>query len=142
MWLLSKNRYHMKADELNDVRLESLQHERTFDEQQHDCAWENSPGLSMRRRTFLKVMGNGLAVFFTAAHSPFVLAGTGEAEESQLDAWIHIGENDQITVFTGKVEVGQNIRTSLAQIVAEELDEAVDSIEMVMGDTALTPYDR
>jgi nicotinate dehydrogenase subunit B len=133
----------MKADELTDFGLQSLQHETPFNEQQHEqLALKNSRGLSMRRRTFLKIMGNGLAVFFTAANSTVVSAGTSEAEESGLDAWIHIGENDQITVFTGKAEVGQNIRTSLAQIVAEELDVAVDSIEMVMGDTALTPYDR
>ena len=44
-------------------------------------------------------------------------------------------------VFTGKVEVGQNIRTSLAQLVAEELRVPFDSIAMVMGDTDLTPWD-
>ncbi len=37
------------------------------------------------------------------------------------DAWLHIGENDKVTVYTGKVEVGQSIRTSLSQGVAEEL---------------------
>src|SRR5690606_9318054 len=54
---------------------------------------------------------------------------------------IHIGEDNMVTVYTGKVEVGQNIRTSLAQIVAEELTVPIENIEMVMGDTALTPYD-
>ena len=44
-------------------------------------------------------------------------------------------------VFTGKVEVGQNIRTSLAQLVAEELRVPFDAITMVMGDTDLTPWD-
>ncbi len=46
-----------------------------------------------------------------------------------------------VTVFTGKVEVGQNIRTSLAQAVAEELRVPFDSITMVMGDTDLVPWD-
>ena len=46
-----------------------------------------------------------------------------------------------VKVFTGKVEVGQNIRTSLAQLVAEELRVPFDSITMVMGDTDLTPWD-
>ena len=46
-----------------------------------------------------------------------------------------------MTVFTGKVEMGQNIRTSLSQAVAEELHVAIDKIEMVMGDTQLTPFD-
>jgi isoquinoline 1-oxidoreductase len=44
-------------------------------------------------------------------------------------------------VFTGKVEIGQNIRTSLAQLVAEELRVSFDAISMVMGDTDLTPWD-
>jgi len=44
-------------------------------------------------------------------------------------------------VFTGKVEVGQNIRTSLAQLVAEELKVSFEAITMVMGDTDLTPWD-
>jgi isoquinoline 1-oxidoreductase len=98
--------------------------------------------MSLRRRTFLKLMGNGLAVLFVAANSPNVIAGTDEAGDDNLDAWIHIGENNEITLFTGKVEVGQNIRTSLAQIVSEELDAPMSMISMVMGDTALTPYDR
>jgi isoquinoline 1-oxidoreductase len=59
-----------------------------------------------------------------------------------LGAWLHIGEDGQITVFTGKAEVGQNIRTSLTQAVAEELRAPMDSITLVMADTQLTPYDQ
>src|SRR5262249_47663411 len=44
-------------------------------------------------------------------------------------------------VFTGKVEVGQGIRTSLTQVVAEELRCPPGQIRLVMADTALTPYD-
>ena len=58
-----------------------------------------------------------------------------------MDAWIHIGEDGTVNVFTGKVEVGQNIRTSLSQIVAEELMVPLSSITMIMGDTDLVPYD-
>ena len=47
----------------------------------------------------------------------------------------------QITVYTGKAEVGQNIRTSLTQVVAEELHAAPASIHLVMADTQLTPFD-
>src|SRR5439155_1943584 len=46
-----------------------------------------------------------------------------------------------VTVFTGKAEVGQNIRTSLTQVVAEELRVPVFSIRLTMADTELTPYD-
>ena len=45
----------------------------------------------------------------------------GESLPQQIDAWLHIGENGRVTAYTGKVEVGQNIRTSLSQAVAEEL---------------------
>ena len=44
-------------------------------------------------------------------------------------------------MYTGKVEVGQNIRTSLSQIVAEELMVPLSSVTMIMGDTDLVPYD-
>ena len=62
-------------------------------------------------------------------------------QPDDVDAWIHIDENGAVNVFTGKVEVGQNIRTSLSQIVAEELMVPVSSITMIMGDTDLVPYD-
>ncbi|MEJ1239398.1 molybdopterin cofactor-binding domain-containing protein [Chryseolinea sp. T2] len=96
---------------------------------------------AIRRRSFLKIMGGGLAVLFTAVNVHGE-GGVTLAEDSELESWIHIGANGQITVLTGKAEVGQNIRTSLAQIVAEELDVPMESIEMIMGDTALTPFDR
>ena len=48
-----------------------------------------------------------------------------------------------MTVFTGKVEIGQNIRTSLAQTVADELRVPLDvMVSMVMADTDLTPFDQ
>src|SRR5688572_8824775 len=95
----------------------------------------------MSRRTFLEVLGGGIAVTFTIANG---WAGTAAEKfpEDQVAAWIHIGENGLVTIYTGKAEVGQNIRTSLAQIVAEELPVPLQNIEMVMGDTELTPYDR
>ena len=65
----------------------------------------------------------------------------GQSGPQDLGAWLHIGEDGRISVYTGKAEVGQNIRTSLAQAVAEELRTPVASIHMVMADTKLTPYD-
>jgi len=105
---------------------------------------------SMNRRTFFGALGSGIAIAFTISNSLGAMltegpaAGSARAIEpdgNQLGAWIHIGENGKVTIYTGKAEVGQNIRTSLAQIVAEELNVPFDMIEMVMGDTALTPYD-
>lgn len=56
-------------------------------------------------------------------------------------AWLHVGEDDTVTAFTGKVEVGQDIRTTLAQVAAEELCMSPESVQLVMADTFLTPYD-
>ena len=58
----------------------------------------------------------------------------------EISAWLHVVENGAVTVY-GKVEMGQNIRTSLAQAVAEELRAPFHSITLIMGDTQLTPYD-
>ncbi len=70
-----------------------------------------------------------------------VAGGAGKSCRANLGAWLHIGEDGAITVFTGKTEVGQNIRTSLTQAVADELRTTPASIKLVMADTDLTPYD-
>ena len=67
--------------------------------------------------------------------------GGGRNTPQEISAWLHIDEKGQVTAYTGKVEVGQNIRTSLSQAVAEELHVPVESITMVMGDTKYCPYD-
>ena len=95
---------------------------------------------NMKRRTFFEVLGSGLAITFTLTQG--VGGALMQNTEGEVGAWIHVGENGTVTIYTGKAEVGQNIRTSLAQIVAEELHVPMDKIDMVMGDTALTPYDR
>jgi isoquinoline 1-oxidoreductase len=93
------------------------------------------------RRKFLKLFTGGIAVTFVLGSHP-LLGSDGTIPEDQLNAWLQIGEKGDVTIFTGKAEVGQNIRTSLAQLVAEELGVDIHSITMVMGDTDLTPYDR
>lgn len=96
------------------------------------------------RREFLKLCGGGLLVCLTGLPSEAQESGRGFREHElpqEISAWLHIDENGRITVFTGKVEIGQNIRTSLAQLVAEEIHAPFDSITMVMGDTDLVPWD-
>jgi nicotinate dehydrogenase subunit B len=99
------------------------------------------------RRDFFRVLGGGIAVFL-------VLKGEkarGQAQEGparfrehlpqDLGAWLHISPGGAVTVYTGKAEMGQNIRTSLTQAVAEELRAPLDSIRLVMADTEVTPFD-
>jgi CO/xanthine dehydrogenase Mo-binding subunit len=99
------------------------------------------------RRDFFKFLGAGIFVACAATKTAaFQESGKnrrrGEDDlPRELDAWLHVGDNGEITVFTGKVEVGQNIRTSLSQAVAEELCVPIACIHLVMGDTQLVPFD-
>lgn len=110
--------------------------------EQYELKAEPAYKFSMDRRTFFQLVGSGLAVTFSLGNGLASSLVNPLPPEDQLAAWIHIGEDGVVKIFTGKAEVGQNIRTSLAQIVAEELNVGMEKIQMVMGDTALTPYDR
>ncbi len=98
------------------------------------------------RRDFFRFLGAGIFVACAASKAAaFQESGRrGGSEDNlpqEIDAWLHIGESGEITAFTGKVEVGQNIRTSLSQAVAEELHVPLESVRLVMGDTELVPFD-
>src|ERR1051325_10423461 len=56
-----------------------------------------------------------------------------------LDAWIRIDADGKITIFTGKAELGQGIKTALIQVAAEEMVVPPEAIHLVTADTALTP---
>jgi nicotinate dehydrogenase subunit B len=99
------------------------------------------------RRDFFKFLGAGVLIVCVlkdihAQESGGDKRGQVASLPKDIAAWLHIGEDGGVTVYTGKVEMGQNIRTSLTQAVAEELHVSVTKIQMVMGDTQLTPYDR
>jgi CO/xanthine dehydrogenase Mo-binding subunit len=99
------------------------------------------------RREFFRVLGGGVAVFLVfrqglaAQESGRRRFSFDERLPQNIGAWLHLGENGAVTVYTGKAEMGQNIRTSLTQAVAEELRVEIRSIRLVMGDTGLTPFD-
>jgi nicotinate dehydrogenase subunit B len=99
------------------------------------------------RRDFFKFLGAGVLIVCVlkdlhAQESGGDKRGQAASLPKDIAAWLHIGQDGRVTVYTGKVEMGQNIRTSLTQAVAEELRVSVTKIQMVMGDTQLTPYDR
>ena len=83
--------------------------------------------------------------------APFALSRRAEAQEDKpalpgslakaplLDSWIRVGADGHVTLFTGKAELGQGIKTALIQIAAHELAVAPATIDIVTADTARTP---
>ena len=102
-----------------------------------------TPG-TINRREFLKSVGGGVVVLFTTV--PRVTTGDTPLSQSDAEpafnAYLRIGEDGRVTCFTGKIEMGQGVITSLPQMLADELDVAVETIDMVMGDTDRCPFDR
>ncbi|MFY9151902.1 MAG: molybdopterin cofactor-binding domain-containing protein [Prolixibacteraceae bacterium] len=96
------------------------------------------------RRDFIKKLGAGLIIVFTVRN----LKAFGEEEEpdekdgkNNFNAYLRIRDDGRVECYTGKIEMGQGITTSLAQALAEELEVSLESIDMIMGDTDLCPYD-
>ena len=104
----------------------------------------------LNRRTFLKATGlAGLFLLFTSKLSARTTeksvttppAFHGAKPPEDFNAYLHIAPDGRVTCYTGKIEMGQGIQTSLQQMLAEEMDVQLDSVDIVMGDTALCPYD-
>jgi nicotinate dehydrogenase subunit B len=118
-----------------------------FEPERYELSSPPAYHFELDRREFFRILGGGVVVVLVcrsglaAQESGGTRRGFGESLPKEIGAWLHIGESGEVTVFTGKVEMGQNIRTSLTQAVAEELRVPVASIRLVMGDTDLTPFD-
>ncbi len=93
----------------------------------------------IERREFL----GGVAFLLVAAPALAQESGRrgGGNAPREIAAWIQVADNGDVTVFTGKVDFGQNNRTSLTQAVAEELRVPPAKIRLVMGDTERCPFD-
>jgi CO/xanthine dehydrogenase Mo-binding subunit len=91
----------------------------------------------MNRREFI-VSGGALIVSFSLPASAQKLPGSLD-KEALLDAWLRVGADGGITVFTGKAELGQGIKTAILQIAADQLAVEMNAIELVTADTARTP---
>lgn len=104
------------------------------------------------RRKFLKDLGY-ISVGFTLLGSclgvedPTMAAreffngklpgGIGKA--NSINAWLEILEDGSIRVLSGKVELGQGIRTAIQQMAAEELDMDLDKVQVHLAETGITP---
>jgi isoquinoline 1-oxidoreductase len=96
----------------------------------------------LNRREFVKLLGGGIIIlFFFGDRSLLEARRRGRGYPDDFNAYLRIGEDGRITCFTGKIEMGQGIVTSLAQMLADEIDVTLESVDMVMGDTSLCPWD-
>ena len=93
------------------------------------------------RRTFCKLAGGGIVVLVSVGPSALFAQDRRRLYPEDLNAYLLIGEDGRVTVFSGKIEMGQGVMTAQAQMVAEELGVALESIEMVLGDTDRCPWD-
>ncbi len=99
----------------------------------------------MKRRSFFKILGGGIIIFFNPWGALDLLSSPLPQPRTltkDYNAFLHIAEDGTVTCFTGKIEMGQGIITSLPQMMADELNVALKSIKMIMGDTDLCPYDQ
>jgi nicotinate dehydrogenase subunit B len=104
--------------------------------------YDISPGLPLSRREFIKLFGGGIVILFSVGE-PFLLEAQrrGQPLPEDFNAFLRIGEDGRVSCFTGKIEMGQGVVTSLAMMLADELEVPLDSVDMVMGDTDLCPWD-
>jgi nicotinate dehydrogenase subunit B len=103
--------------------------------------------VTISRRGFLKTSGSlvitfSLGDFVTraaaAAPQPAGAASKTVAIDA-VDGFLSIGADGRVTVFSGKVDLGTGLRTAMTQIAAEELSVPLASVEVIQGDTLLTP---
>jgi nicotinate dehydrogenase subunit B len=97
----------------------------------------------LERREFIKLLGPGIYFLFSIDDCLFAQQSRGMAGgyPEDFNAYLRIAEDGKVSCYTGKVELGQGIIAALAQMLAEELEVSFGSVQMVMGDTMLCPWD-
>ena len=98
----------------------------------------------MKRRSFVKLLGGGIFIFFQPwdiFNVSDLAVPQGRSLPKDYNAFLQIAEDGTVSCFTGKIEMGQGAITSLAQMMADELNVPLEKVKMVMGDTDLCPYD-
>jgi nicotinate dehydrogenase subunit B len=93
------------------------------------------------RRALLQASG-ALVVTFSLPFGPAMAQAAVETKTvspDRVDAFLAITADGLVTVYSGKVDLGTGVRTAMAQIAAEELDVPLNHVNVIEGDTALTP---
>ena len=100
---------------------------------------ENS-NATISRRNFLRISGITAAGLCLAFHFPalaqsaaIVNTADDTAENIELNAWIHIDTNGKVTIFSHRAEMGQGVYQAIPQIIAEELEVDLNSVNIVFA---------
>jgi hypothetical protein len=96
----------------------------------------------LSRRAFLSATG----ALVVALAAPAELAAAAESRPfgrsvvrpDTLSSYISIDPDGSVVAYYGKIDGGQGLETSIAQLVAEEIDVPWERVRVVMGDTART----
>lgn len=109
-------------------------------------ATRRAGSLEMDRRSFVRLLGGGILV--TVNLGPLTLFNSCAAPTNQgrtypedINAYLHIAEDGKVTLYSGKIEMGQGVMTSLCQMAAEDLQVDLEDMSIVMGDTDTCPWD-
>jgi CO/xanthine dehydrogenase Mo-binding subunit len=97
---------------------------------------------TISRRDFLKASGALIVTFSLSPSSSngAMLPSAGKTvAANEVDGFVALGENGRVTLYSGKVDLGTGVATALRQIAAEELCVPLERVDLVEGDTALTP---
>src|SRR5262245_56177724 len=96
--------------------------------------------LETTRREFLLGTGALVVTFSLTPRDALAQAAAPKPVAlDQVDSFLALHPDGTVTLYTGKVDLGTGLRIARPQMVAEELDVAVDRVKLVEGDTALTP---
>jgi len=97
--------------------------------------------IQISRRDALLGSGALIVSFSLAGPSPRAMAQTGTKPVTltEVDSFLAIDKTGNVTIYSGKVDVGTGVSTALRQIVAEELDVPFERTKLIQGDTLLTP---
>lgn len=95
------------------------------------------------RRSFLKRLGGGITIALSIGGYATLegCVNSDAKDKGNFNAYLRIKEDGRVDCLVGKIEMGQSVYTSLKQLLAEELDVALESVDIVMGDTQLCPFD-
>jgi isoquinoline 1-oxidoreductase len=97
--------------------------------------------IETNRRELMQLVGGGVVIFFGLNPELAALGQNRPRYPSDFHAYLSVGANGRVSVYSGKIDMGQGVFTSQAQMAAEELGVDLSSIDIILGDTDKCPWD-